>query len=102
MLVVAAIDRRVKCVVSQIPLISGSQGFRRLVRADFIGALETQLHADRANRAAGGAPTMVPIVAQDPTAPSALPTSDSYEWFSETAKARAPSCRDEVTARTLE
>src|SRR5215211_3699370 len=35
-LVVAAIDRRVKCVVSQVPAISGSQGFRRLVRADFI------------------------------------------------------------------
>ena len=101
-LVVAAIDRRVKCVVSQVPLISGSQGFRRLVRADFIGALETQLHADRANRAAGGAPTMVPVVAQDPTAPSALPTSDSYQWFTETAKARAPSWRNEVTARTLE
>ena len=101
-LVVAAIDRRVKCVVSQVPLISGSQGFRRLVRADFIGALETQLHADRANRAAGRAPTMVPVVAQDPTAPSALPTSDSYEWFTETAKARAPSWRNEVTARTLE
>lgn len=102
MLVVAAIDRRVKCVVSQVPLISGSQGFRRLVRADFIGALEAQLHADRANRAAGGAPTLVPVVAQDPTAPSALPTSDSYQWFSETAKARAPSWRNEVTARTLE
>ena len=38
-LVVAAIDRRVKCVVSQVPAISGSQGFRRLVRADFIAAL---------------------------------------------------------------
>ena len=37
-LVVAAIDRRVKCVVSQVPAISGSQGFRRLMRADFIAA----------------------------------------------------------------
>src|SRR5277367_5115993 len=35
-LVVAAIDRRVKCVVSQVPAISGAQGFRRLVRADFL------------------------------------------------------------------
>ena len=55
-LVVAATDRRVKCVVSQVPAISGSQGFRRLVRADFIAPLEAQLHADRVNRAAGGAP----------------------------------------------
>src|SRR6476620_11515237 len=52
-LVVAAIDRRVKCVVSQVPLVSGSQGLRRMVRADFIAPLEAQLHADRAARAAG-------------------------------------------------
>ncbi len=101
-LVVGAIDRRVKCVVSQVPMISGSQGFRRLVRADFIDALGAQLHADRAHRAAGGAPTLVPVVASDPTAPSALPTADSYTWFTETAKARAPSWRNEVTARSLE
>jgi len=89
-LVVAAIDRRVKCVVSQVPFISGSQEFRRLVRADFMGALEAQFHADRANRTAGGEPRMVPAVAQDPTAPSAMPTADSYKWFTETAEARAP------------
>jgi len=101
-LVVAAIDRRVRCVVSQVPAISGSQGFRRLVRADFISGLEAQLHADRVNRAAGGLPAMIPVVAQDPTALSALPTADSYQWFTETAALRAPSWRNEVTARTLE
>jgi uncharacterized protein len=101
-LVVAAIDRRVKCVVSQVPAISGSEGFRRLVRADFIAPLQAQLHADRANRAAGGAPAMVPVVAEDPTAPSALPTADSYKWFIETAVARAPPWRNEVTLRTIE
>jgi uncharacterized protein len=101
-LVVGAIDRRVKCVVSQVPAISGSQGFRRLVRADFIASLQAGLHADRANRAAGGSPAMLPVVAEDPMAPSALPTADSYKWFTETAAARAPSWRNEVTLRTIE
>lgn len=101
-LVVAAIDRRVKCVVSQVPAISGSAGFRRLVRADFIAPLQAQLHADRANRATGGAPAMIPVVAEDPTVPSALPTADSYRWFIETAAARASSWRNEVTLRTIE
>jgi len=101
-LVVAAIDRRVKCVVSQVPAISGSQGLRRLVRADFIASLQTGLHADRANRAAGHAPAMLPVVAEDPMASSALPTVDSYKWFTETAAARAPSWRNEVTLRTIE
>jgi hypothetical protein len=32
-LVVGAIDRRVRCVVSQVPLISGHRNARRLIRA---------------------------------------------------------------------
>jgi uncharacterized protein len=35
-LVVGAIDRRVKCVVSQVPLISGYRNIQRLVRPDFL------------------------------------------------------------------
>ena len=101
-LVVSAIDRRVQCVVSQVPFISGSQGFRRFIRPDFMAPLESQFHADRANRSAGGAPFMMPVVAADPAAPSALPTADSYKWFTETAASRAPSWRNEVTLRTLE
>jgi fermentation-respiration switch protein FrsA (DUF1100 family) len=101
-LVVAAIDRRVKCVVSQVPLISGWQNFRRLVRADFLGPLEAALHSDRDRRAAGETPAMIPVVAPDPTAPSALPTADSYTFFTETAATRAPEWRNEVTLRTVE
>ncbi len=101
-LVVAAIDRRVKCVVSQVPMTSGYHGFRRLVRADFIAGLQEGFHAERARVAAGGAPSMLPVVAADPAAPSALPTADSYKWFTETAALRAPSWRNEVTLRTIE
>jgi fermentation-respiration switch protein FrsA (DUF1100 family) len=101
-LVVAAIDRRVRCVVSQAPVISGWQNFRRLVRADFLAPLRAGLHADRDLRAAGGSPGMLPVVAEDPTAPSALPTADSYKWFTETATSRAPAWRNEVTLRTIE
>jgi dipeptidyl aminopeptidase/acylaminoacyl peptidase len=35
-LVIGAIDRRVRCVVSQVPLISGHRNARRLIRSDFI------------------------------------------------------------------
>ena len=38
-LVVGAIDRRVKCVVGQVPLISGHRNARRLIRADFWAGL---------------------------------------------------------------
>jgi len=31
-----------------------------------------------------------------------LPTADSHQWFTETAAARAPAWRNEVTLRTIE
>ncbi|MFL5288137.1 MAG: alpha/beta hydrolase [Rhodopila sp.] len=101
-LVVGAIDRRVKCVVSQVPLVSGWQNFRRLVRADMLGPLQTLLHADRESRAAGGAPGMIPVVAEDPAAPAALPTADSHQFFTATGADRAPGWRNEVTLRSIE
>ncbi len=45
---------------------------------------------------------MVPVVDEDPLAASALPTADSWQWFTETGKARAPSWRNEVTLRSVE
>jgi uncharacterized protein len=101
-LVVAAIDRRVRAVVSQVPLVSGSGNIKELVRADFRAGYREMFDADRAARFAGDPPAMVPVVAEDPLAPSALPTPDSWTWFTETAKLRAPSWRNEVTLRTVE
>jgi fermentation-respiration switch protein FrsA (DUF1100 family) len=101
-LVVGAIDRRVKAVVSQVPLVSGSANIAELVRADFRAGFRAQFDADRAARFAGDPPAMVPVVAEDPLAPSALPTPDSWTWFTETGKTRAPAWRNEVTLRTVE
>jgi uncharacterized protein len=101
-LVVGAIDRRVRAVVSQVPLVSGSANLRELVRADFRAGFREMFDADRLARYRGDPPAMVPVVAEDPLAPSALPTPDSWTWFTETAKTRAPAWRNEVTVRTVE
>lgn len=101
-LVVAAIDRRVKAVVSQVPLVSGHDNLRALVRSDFIAGLREQFDADRLARFRGEPPAMVPVVDQDPLAPSALPTPDSWQWFTETGKNLAPAWRNEVTLRSVE
>jgi len=45
---------------------------------------------------------MVPVVDEDPLGASALPTPDSWQWFTETGKTRAPSWRNEVTLRSVE
>ena len=50
----------------------------------------------------GEPPAMVPVVDKDPLAPSALPTPDSWEWFTQTGETRAPAWRNEVTLRSVE
>jgi fermentation-respiration switch protein FrsA (DUF1100 family) len=101
-LVVGAIDRRVRCVVSQVPLISGWRLALRLIRADMIAPVREQFDADREARMAGSPPAMIPVVSNDPAAACALPTADSYQWFTETGRTRAPSWRNEVTLRSVE
>ena len=102
-LVVGAIDRRVKCVVSQVPLVSGYRNVLRLVRNDVIPQLRAQFDADREARFRGEPPAMIAVVAEDPTkTPCALPTPDSWQWFTETGRTRAPAWRNEVTLRSLE
>ena len=86
----------------QVPLISGHRNARRIVRSDFLAPVGAMFDDDRAARYAGQPPAMIPVVDEDPMAPSALPTADSYEWFTETGRTRAPSWVNEVTLRSVE
>jgi uncharacterized protein len=97
--VLGAIDRRIKAACGQVPLISGREAFQMLVRIDNWAGVWEMLEADRLARARGEAPAMMPVVDADPTVPSALPTPDSYEFFS---AYEGSSWRNEVTLRTLE
>lgn len=101
-IVLGAIDRRIKCVVSQVPLISGRRAARRLIRADLIAGVERMCAEDRRNRYNGEAPSMIPVVSPDPAGPAVLPTADAWQWFHETGKTRAPAWRNEVTVRSVE
>jgi fermentation-respiration switch protein FrsA (DUF1100 family) len=100
--VVGAIDRRVRAVVAQVPLISGWRNVLRLVRADLIAQFRAMFDADREARFEGKEPAMVPVVNDDPLGPAALATADSFSWFTETGRTRAPAWRNEVTLRSVE
>ena len=45
---------------------------------------------------------MVPVVTDDPAQPAALPTEDSYEFFTRTQRERAPAWENQVTLRSVE
>src|SRR5215210_1691013 len=100
-LVVGAIDRRVKCVVAQVPLISGHENARRLVRADLIKPTQDMFDADREARFRGEAPMMIPVVAPEGE-PCVLPTADSYQWFTTSGAERAPGWINSCTLRSVE
>ena len=110
---VGAVDRRVKVVLCQAPMVDGWANFHRLIRPDFIPGMNalfeggeyrrafTRIAAkctDRHGRASGNAPGTVPVVDADPTKPSALPTPDSYEFFSAWEK-KSP-WKNEVTVKS--
>lgn len=98
---IAAIDRRVRCVVSQVPQISGYQSALRRTRADHVPALLGRFEADRARRFAGGVPAMLPATSADPAEPCAMAGADSHAFFAATATF-APNWRNEVTLRSAE
>jgi fermentation-respiration switch protein FrsA (DUF1100 family) len=101
-LVLGAIDRRIRAVVAQVPLISGWRNVLRLVRADMVAQFRAMFDADRDARYAGKEPEMVPVVNDDPLGPAALATPDSFAWFTETGRTRAPSWQNAVTLRSVE
>lgn len=100
-LVLGALDRRVKCIVSQVPTISGFIASSRRVRADMVTALLARFDADRLARFHGAAPGLMPIVSQDAAAPCALPGEEAFQFFTGFGEA-APNWRNEVTLRSAE
>ena len=101
-IVVAAIDRRVKAVVTQLPLISGSRTYDDLVPDVVKADLELAFVAERRARFDGADPTLIPVVSPDPTQNAALPGPDAYEYFIELARTTAPAWRNEVTLSSME
>ena len=99
-LAVAAVDRRVRCVVSQVPLISGFRALQRLSAAEAFGPMLEALDADRRAVFAGAEPARMPVVSADPAGPAALPGARAFDYF--TRVAAAERWRNECTLRTLD
>lgn len=80
-LAVAAVDRRVKCVVSQVPLISGYRNTLQVLPLQQLPGLRAMLDEDRAARFAGAAPGTLPICSDDPTKPHLFPGLRTYQYY---------------------
>lgn len=90
-LTVSALDKRVKCAVSQVPLVSGTRTFNAWVPKEKQQKFLARIAADRDSRFLGQEPARVP---------AALPGSETAEWVER--KDHHGGYVNEVTIRTFD
>jgi uncharacterized protein len=82
-IVLGATDRRLRCVVAQVPTISGyEQGLRR-VAPDMMPALENAFNTDERAQFRGAPPQRQAVVSSDPAVPAAYRSRDALDFYSQ-------------------
>jgi len=80
-LVLGATDRRLRCIVAQVPTISGyEQGLRR-VSPDATPALEHAFNEDERAQLHGGPPRRQAVVSGDPSVAAAYRSQDAIDFY---------------------
>jgi fermentation-respiration switch protein FrsA (DUF1100 family) len=80
-IILGATDRRLRCVVAQVPTISGyEQGLRR-VAPEAAPALEETFYADERAQLRGAPPHRQAVVSSDPTVPAAYRSRDAIDFY---------------------
>lgn len=80
-LVLAAVDRRVRCVVAQVPTISGYEQSRRRVAPDAMPAYLDLLADELRAVHAGQAPRMQAVAGADPAQPAAYRSREAIDFY---------------------
>lgn len=99
-LVVGALDRRVKAVVAQVPLIDAWDALAEMLGVEARDAMVAQLIDERERVYAGGEPFLLPVVSPE-GGPAALPGNEAWEWF-QAVRPLAPKWRNEITLLSLQ
>jgi len=95
---VAAIDRRVACVVSQVPYLNGFERTTRLHTPDSLTAARERWLADRRARSAGGSPEYVPHHVKD----TVDPPSNRSLYFEDMTPTETEHWENRITLRSQE
>ena len=80
-LVLGATDRRISCVVAQVPTISGYEQGSRRVPPEGVAALEAILDDDERAQARGEAPRLQAVVNKDIGVPASYRTKDAIDFY---------------------
>jgi uncharacterized protein len=102
-LIVGATDSRVRCIVSQIPVIDGYRNMRRVHGTVGFRAFEQLLLEDRRRRFRTGEEGFLPHAAEDPHSEvSTWPFRETYETFKGLKAREAPAYENRSTIESAE
>jgi len=100
-LALGAIDRRIGCIVAQVPTISGGESFRRRVAPDAIAPLRRRFNADRAERLRGGEPERRRVIPEGDQ-PGLYHSPEAQAFWGVAAALSAGRWDPQVTLRSVE
>ncbi len=100
-IVLSATDRRVRCVVAQVPTISGYGSWLRRTQPDQVAIMEGAFSADREAIYAGGAPTLRPVAPEVQGGQGQYRSANAVDFFAR-PETRPPTWRNAVTLRSIE
>jgi len=98
-MITAANDPRIRCVVAQIPNVSGHRNAQKLYSGEQLHEIRRRASLDRAARLAGAPPMMVPMFSDDPDELCAFPGPIRADYAEAIASG---AWTNEVTVRSLE
>lgn len=101
-LIVAALDKRVKCVVSQVPFVSGYETMLEVMPMKDRKGFFHMLEQERRSLAAGNPPTMVPVCTDDRSKLPSAPGRRTYDYFHSFMRGKNLPWQNTVTLRSLE
>ena len=98
---VAALDRRVKCVVSQVPYLHGLETMEQVSPLDSFKDFYRMIDEERRSLAAGNPPNTVPVYTDDPSKPETSAGRLTHAFFS-TYLSKGVAWENKFTIRSLE
>jgi fermentation-respiration switch protein FrsA (DUF1100 family) len=97
----AAFDKRVKAVVAQVPGTNSWETYFERLKPEALAQRAQWLAQRRREEYSSGTVNYLPVVAPAGK-PCVLAQKESYQWFTRTAKLRAPNWRNQVTVESVD
>lgn len=96
-LALGALDKRIKCIVSQVPFISGRLNTLRKSKPEDLIKQKAAFERDNNNRALFKTPEVIQVVLEDKTKPAIMKSPDAYQFFKSVS-----AWKNSVTLHSLE